>query len=279
MFPGASVTSVFAPTVNYSWPWPPQETLQDLQVVWPRVLWSHSFALSPSAQETLHASSSSKSGVPSPLELLHLCPSGLQSLMLWRLLLPVPEPQAAQPNVGLRTLTPVGEPLIQLFSSFWVTHPVGMGFGYVTKVPRLPSCGFFVLRCRISFLVGSSLFCQWFFSSWLRFWCFHKRRCAQTFLLWLFVSNLPICFLYLCSSFWFLAFHLLIQLGLLVTFIHSYKSKFPLNISFFAWRISFNICHNMNLLMTHSLSFCLSEKVLILPYFLKTVFTGCRITG
>ena len=38
-------------------------------------------------------------------------PTGLQSQMLWGLLLPMPGPQAGEPNVELRTLTPVGEPL------------------------------------------------------------------------------------------------------------------------------------------------------------------------
>ena len=38
-------------------------------------------------------------------------PTSLQSQMLWGLLLPMPGPQAGEPNGGLRTLTPVWEPL------------------------------------------------------------------------------------------------------------------------------------------------------------------------
>ena len=37
--------SVVAPTVSHNWPQVPQETLQDLQVMWPRLLRSHCFAL------------------------------------------------------------------------------------------------------------------------------------------------------------------------------------------------------------------------------------------
>ena len=68
--------------------------------------------LAPSVHEIFCAPS--KSGVsvsPSPVELLHSCPSGLQSQMLWGFLLPMPDPQGGEPDVGLRTLTPVGKPL------------------------------------------------------------------------------------------------------------------------------------------------------------------------
>ena len=70
------------------------------------------FSLGPSVHETLCAPS--KSGVfvfPSPMEFLPSSPAGLQSQMLWGLLLPMSDPQAGEPDMGLRTLTPVGEPL------------------------------------------------------------------------------------------------------------------------------------------------------------------------
>lgn len=54
----------------------------------------------------------SRSGVsasPSPLELLHSSPAGLQSQMLWRQLLLMPEPQARWPASGIKNLTPLGE--------------------------------------------------------------------------------------------------------------------------------------------------------------------------
>ena len=43
--------------------------------------------------------------------LLQVNPGGLQSQMLWELIFPVPESWAGEPDMGLRTLTPVGEPL------------------------------------------------------------------------------------------------------------------------------------------------------------------------
>ena len=59
----------------------------------------------------------------------------------------MPDPQAGEPDVGLRTLTRG-------------RTSTGMGFDYITNVPLLLSCcGFFlVFGCRISCLVGSSLF-------------------------------------------------------------------------------------------------------------------------
>ena len=48
---------------------------------------------------------------PSRVELLHSIPAGLESQELWGLLLLRPDPQAGEPDVGLRILTPVGEPL------------------------------------------------------------------------------------------------------------------------------------------------------------------------
>ena len=66
----------------------------------------------PSAHETLCAPSKSEVSVsPSPVELLHSCPAGLQSQMLWGLLLLMSDPQAGELDVELRSLTPVGEPL------------------------------------------------------------------------------------------------------------------------------------------------------------------------
>ena len=47
--------------------------------------------------------------------------------------------------------------VVQLFSSLWVTHLVGMDF--IMIAPLLPShCGFFVFGCRVPFLVGPTIF-------------------------------------------------------------------------------------------------------------------------
>ena len=52
----------------------------------------------------------------SPVELLRSSPAGLQSQMLWGLLLRMPDPQAGEPDGELRTLTPVGELLLYNYS-------------------------------------------------------------------------------------------------------------------------------------------------------------------
>ena len=48
---------------------------------------------------------------PSPAQLLLSSPAGLQSQVLWRLLLLMPDPQTGEPDMGLRNLTPMGRPL------------------------------------------------------------------------------------------------------------------------------------------------------------------------
>ena len=92
-------------------PPPPQETLQDQQVGLAQVpMKSLLFFLGPSAHKTFCAPS--KSGVSiSPEEFLQSSPTGLQSQMLWGLLLLMPDPQTGESDLGLITLTPVGEPL------------------------------------------------------------------------------------------------------------------------------------------------------------------------
>ena len=87
-----------------------QEAPKNSSQVRPRFLWRLPFALGLSARESLGALF--KSGVsisPGPGELLHTSPTGPQRQMLWGRLLPMPGPQVWGPDVGLRTLTPVGE--------------------------------------------------------------------------------------------------------------------------------------------------------------------------
>ena len=68
------------------------------------------FALGPSTCEILCAPFINEVSIsPSPLGLLLLSPSGLQSQMLWGLMFPVPDTGAGETDMGLRTLTPVGE--------------------------------------------------------------------------------------------------------------------------------------------------------------------------
>ena len=75
--------------------------------------------------------------------------------MFWELIFAVQDPWPGEPDVGLRALTPVGEP------QFVGHSPRGMGLDYIVNSPLLPvSLWFFlyVFSCRRSFLVGSGLF-------------------------------------------------------------------------------------------------------------------------
>ena len=70
------------------------------------------FALGPGMSEILCVLFKSKVSIsPNPVELLQSSPAGFQSQMLWGLLSLVLDPWTGVPNVGLRALTPVGEPL------------------------------------------------------------------------------------------------------------------------------------------------------------------------
>ena len=63
------------------------------------------FSLGPGVHETLRVPS--KNGVsisPSPVEFLQSSSAGIQSQVLWELLLPMPDLQAEEPDMGLRTL-------------------------------------------------------------------------------------------------------------------------------------------------------------------------------
>ena len=57
---------------------------------------------------------------------------------------------------GYNLYNSVRTSLILLFSSLWVTHPMGMGFDFIMIAPLLPSncCFSLVLGCGLSFLGG-----------------------------------------------------------------------------------------------------------------------------
>ena len=96
---------------------------------------------------------------PTPAELLHTSPYGLQCQMFQGLLLPMPDSQAGEPDEGFQTLLWKSLYDIIIFQS--VGHPLGEDeIAYITNVPLLPyHCGFFfVFGCRISFLAVFSLF-------------------------------------------------------------------------------------------------------------------------
>ena len=88
-----------------------QETLQDQQV---GLVWAHMrpqlILIGLGVHKTLYTAS--KSGVsvaPSPVELPGSNTTGFQSQVLWGFLLLLPDPQAGEPDMGLRTFTMVGK--------------------------------------------------------------------------------------------------------------------------------------------------------------------------
>ena len=88
-----------------------QETLQNQQV---GLVWAHMrpqlILIGLGVHKTLYTAS--KSGVsvaPSPVELPGSNTTGFQSQVLWGFLLLLPDPQAGEPDMGLRTFTMVGK--------------------------------------------------------------------------------------------------------------------------------------------------------------------------
>ena len=55
--------------------------------------------------------------------------------------------------------------LVLLFSSLWVTHPLGIGFDFIVTAPLLPYCVASSFDVGYHFLVGPASSCRWWFSS------------------------------------------------------------------------------------------------------------------
>ena len=141
---------------------PPQETLQDLQVVMARVM-KALLSLVPVCVRPW------------------TCPPRVESLfspVLWSSctqtslpfkakysggsLLPMSDPQAWEPDMGPRTLIPVGElQWYKLFSRLWVADPGEGVWDLIILQVHAPTMSLwfalYVSGYRISFLVGSSL--------------------------------------------------------------------------------------------------------------------------
>ena len=98
--------------MSHSQPLFSQKALQELQSGPTQIPMEALLCPGPSAHESLCVPF--KNGVsisPSPVELLGTSPTGFQRQMLQGLFFPMPDPQTQGPNVGLRTLTSVGESL------------------------------------------------------------------------------------------------------------------------------------------------------------------------
>ena len=131
----------------------PRRSSKNSSWVQPRFLWSFCFALGSTAQESLCVPFNNGVSVsPSCMELLCRSPTGLQCQMLWGFFLPIPDLHAWGFDMGLRTVPPVGESVIQLLSSLWASHLAGMGCLYHVIAPPTSWCGLLsVSSNRISF--------------------------------------------------------------------------------------------------------------------------------
>ena len=86
--------------------------LQDPQIGLAKILTE--FLLCPGTWCTWKLCAPCDSGVyvsPSPMDLLHSNPTGLQCQVFWGLILPMLDPQPGEPDMGFGTLTHVREPL------------------------------------------------------------------------------------------------------------------------------------------------------------------------
>ena len=110
------------------------------------------FALGPGVHEILCVTFKSEVSItPSPVGLLQLSPTDLQSRMLWGLVFTVLDPWAGGPDMGLRILIPVGEPLQYSYSPVFGLPTWRVWDLTMSRVhPSHPS--HYVFSCRRSFL-------------------------------------------------------------------------------------------------------------------------------
>ena len=97
---------------------------------------------------------------PGPMGLLQLSPTALQSQTLCRLILLVPDPLAGEPDMGLRILIPVREPLWYNYFPVWGCPLSEYGIWFYQWLCLLYHLIVvaFVFGYRISLLIGSSVF-------------------------------------------------------------------------------------------------------------------------
>ena len=100
------------PHNNHIHPFFSQDVLQELQSGLTQIPMETFLCPGPNTCETLCVPFNNGVSIsPSPVELLHTSHTGLQCQILQGLFLPVPDPHALEFDVGLITLTPVGESL------------------------------------------------------------------------------------------------------------------------------------------------------------------------
>ena len=150
--PDMSTTSFYDPRESHSCSLPSQETLQDQQV-----------SLAQASMKSLLLP-----WVPVCIRTC-VCPPRLESLfppVLWSSCNQAPLTFKAKYSGGstswfwgachgAQSSHSCGRTSVTwLFSSLWVTHLGGMGFGYITSVPLIPShCGFFFVSLDVEYLV------------------------------------------------------------------------------------------------------------------------------
>ena len=128
-------------------------------------------ALGPRVCEILSVPFKSEVSIsPSPLGPSKVSPADLRIQMFWGLVFLIQDPCAGEPNVGLRSLTPMfllWENLCNVIILQFVSCPPGdMGLDYIASLPFLLISRWFLLyvfSCRRSFLVDSCLSHGWLF--------------------------------------------------------------------------------------------------------------------
>lgn len=129
---------------------------------WP--LWSYCFLPDSSVCETLFLPSKCRVFVsPSLVELLSSNSTGLQSQMLWRLFFLLPH--SGEPDVGLRTLIFMGEPLWFFFQFMSHSPSAYEIWSCHQNIPPFIALWLLSFLMQNIFLVSSSYFYGWLFRS------------------------------------------------------------------------------------------------------------------
>ena len=123
-FPKTSDASAHGPEEGHCQPTPPQEALKHSQIGLAQCPVG-SMLLSWCAQVLFVPYKSGVSVSLSPLKVLQSNPTGLQSQIPWGFPVPLPDPQAQEPDVGPRIFTKVQELLWHYFLQFLGHSPGG----------------------------------------------------------------------------------------------------------------------------------------------------------